>query len=72
MTFDSLLNYHSQDLLYHNIELTFQVGPNIYIYIYVCVCVYIYIYVYVCVYKFKEIYFNISLSVYNVMKEKRT
>jgi len=68
MTFDSLLNYHSQGLLYHNIELTFQVGPYIYIYIYICVCVCVCIHVYMC----KEIYFNISLSVYNVMKEKRT
>ena len=66
MTFDSLLNYHSQGLLYHNIELTFQVGPNIYKCIYMCVCVYL------CVYTCKEIYFNIRLSVYNVTKEKRT
>ena len=45
MTFDSLLNYHSQGLLYHNIELTFQVGPNIYKCIYMCVCVFVCIHV---------------------------
>ena len=51
-----IVKLSSQGLLYHNIELTSQVGPNMYMCVYIC----------------KEIYFNISLSVYNVTTEKRT